>query len=48
MVNKDQIHGELSYFQGITSNSIKTDEELSWEIWDFSNFRKRIQEKSTK
>ena len=28
MVNKGQIHGKLRYFRGISSNSIKSDNEL--------------------
>ena len=28
VVNKGRIHGELRYFQGISSNSIKSDNEL--------------------
>ena len=43
MLNKSRIHGELRYFLGISSNSIKLDDELRWEIIDFDKFRKIIQ-----
>ena len=32
VVNKGQIHGELWYFQSISSNSIKSDNELSEKL----------------
>ena len=41
MVNKGQIRRELRYSQTISSSSIKTNEELRWEIRDFSNFGKK-------
>ena len=41
IVNNSRIHIELSYFQSISSNSIKSDKELRREIKDFRNFKKR-------
>ena len=43
MVNKDRFYGELRYFWGISLSSIKSDEELRWEIRDFDIFIKMNQ-----
>ena len=43
VVNKGQFHRELRYFWGISWNSIKSDEELRWEIKDFDIFIKITQ-----
>ena len=43
VVNKGRIHREIRYFQGISSNSIKTDDKFRSEIMDFHIFRKITQ-----
>ena len=43
VVNKGQIHGESRYFLGISSNSIKLDDELRRDIREFENFIKIIE-----
>ena len=40
VVNKGQMYGELRYFRGIYSNSIKSKKQLRREIRDFDIFRK--------
>ena len=43
VVNKGRIQGEIWEFWEIFWNSIKLDDELSWEIKDFDRFKKRTQ-----
>ena len=40
MIKKGQIYRELSYFWGISSNSVNPDNELKWKIRKFSRFQK--------
>ena len=40
-MNNGWIHKELRDFQGISSNLIKSETELRWEIKDFGRFRKK-------
>ena len=46
VVNKGWIHRELRDFLGIFWNSIKSDDELNWEIKDFDRFGKKTQRRT--
>ena len=45
MVNKGRIHGEIRDFQEIFWNSIKSDDELRWEIRENDRFGKKTQKR---
>ena len=41
MMNKGQIHRYLGNFLGVLKKLIKSNNEMSWEIRDFTVFRKK-------
>ena len=47
MVNKGRIHRELRKFMKISSNLIKSDDELMIEIGEMVDYKRELQEDST-